>query len=147
MIKVKIDSSGIKDTFGDIQKQFEEGLKAGLTEVAKQIELQAKRNAPANTGALRNSIQSDVEMNGTSGSAKVFSDVEYAIYVHEGTGIYSRTGMGRKDVPWRYQDQRTGQWYTTSGIQATPFLEDAENEIRPEVAKIIGDEITKRLGG
>ena len=146
MLKVDLDSSGLLAGLNATKEAFLEGLQAGLMEAAKEVEARAKELAPDRTGELRGSIQSDVEMSGSGGTGWVYSDSQYAIYVHEGTGIHSRTGRGRTDVPWTYFDDRTGQYVRTSGMEATPFLEDAVNEKRELVTQIIREEIEKRLG-
>lgn len=80
------------------------------------------------TGNLRNSITHEVEQDNHSATAIVGSAVEYAPYVELGTGIYAEHGDGRK-TPWRYQDQY-GNWHTTSGMPARPYLRPAlENHI------------------
>lgn len=146
MIQYKVDASNLLKGFEGARERFLEGLEAGLKEAAKEIEEAARENAPDRTGELRTSIQSEIEMSGNKGTAQVYSDSQYAIYVHEGTGIHSRTGRGRTDVPWTYLDDRTGQYVRTSGMEATPFLEDAVSEKRPLVTQIIREEIEKRLG-
>jgi len=51
---------------------------------------EAKRLAPVNTGALRASItMQNVTIAGNPG-VRIGSALPYAIYVHEGTGIYGR---------------------------------------------------------
>lgn len=147
MLRVKVDVADLAKSFGSAKERFLEGLQSGLKEAAKEIEDAAKQNAPETTGELRGSIQTEIEMSGESGTATVYSDSQYAIYVHEGTGLFSRTGMGRKDVPWTYFDDRTGQYVRTSGMTATPFMEDAVNEKRDLVGQIVREEIAKRLGG
>lgn len=65
------------------------------------VERDAKLNAPVGkTGELRNSITS--EWNAEEG--RIGTNLFYAPYVHQGTGIYAINGDGRQDVPWRYQD-------------------------------------------
>ena len=48
-----------------------------------KVEKYAKREAPVDTGRLRANIHSEIEASGTVG--RVTSDVDYAVYVHEGT--------------------------------------------------------------
>lgn len=124
-----------------------EGMAQGVQDAADQIRNRAKHLAPVMTGELRMSIQSELtEEGGDTASARVYTPSQYAIYVHEGTGIYSRTGMGRRDVPWTYYDERTGQYCQTSGMQPTPFLEDAVNEERPNVTRYVSRAVTRALG-
>jgi hypothetical protein len=55
--------------------------------------------------------------------------------VEIGTGIHSSEGTGREDVPWRYKDEKTGQWYTTYGQESKPFLQPAVEENKQEIMK------------
>lgn len=146
MIRYKVDATNLLKGLEDAKEQFLDGLRAGLQEAAKEIEDAARQNAPDRTGELRGSIQSEIEVSGSKGTAQVYSDSQYAVYVHEGTGIHSRTGRGRTDVPWTYFDDRLGCYVRTSGMEATPFLEDAVNEKRELATQIIREEIEKRLG-
>ncbi len=99
-------------------------------------------------GPLRDSI--DIQMNQGNANGKaggvVFSSATYAAYYHEGTGIYSRTGMGRTNVPWSYKDG-LGTWHTTSGMQAHPFLEEAADASREEIARIFYAYLTQGGNG
>lgn len=106
MFQVKVDANNLRKNFGDAQQRFLEGLQSGLNEGALVIEKAAKEKAPEETGDLRQSIQSEVEMQGSKGTAKVYTNNQYAIYVHEGTGIHSRTGMGARRCPGRTRTTR-----------------------------------------
>lgn len=85
----------------------------------------------SSTGDLRNSIMS--EWNEKEG--RIGTNLEYAPYVHQGTGIYAVNGDGRQDVPWRYQDAE-GNWHSTSGQMPQPFLADAFELNRGKIAEI-----------
>lgn len=103
------------------------GVLAGVTAMAHDIERKAKQKCPVRTGTLRRSIEAQVEETDTGANAVVGSQLEYAPFVHEGTGVFSRSGSGRQEVPWVYADA-AGNFHTTSGIQGTPFLEEAAQE-------------------
>ena len=94
------------------------------------VERDAKIICPANTGELRQSITHEVE--GTVGA--VGSNLEYAPYVHQGTGIYAIDGQGRKE-PWTNQDAE-GNWHTTIGQQPQPFLTIALDSNRNDIIKL-----------
>jgi len=96
------------------------------------VERDAKLNAPVGkTGELRNSITSEW----TAEEGRIGTNLFYAPYVHQGTGIYAINGDGRQDVPWRYQDAE-GNWYSTVGQQPQPFLADAFELNREKIAEI-----------
>ena len=114
-----------------IEQQLPEAIKQALQESCQVVEAQAKVNAPVRDGQLVQSIKHEVDGNiGT-----IYSDVEYAPYVHTGTGLYSSMGTGRKEVPWRYKDAK-GNWHTTSGQMPQPFLEDAMTQSKSEIEHI-----------
>lgn len=93
------------------------------------VETAARKKAPKDTGALRRSITSDR----TGLTGVVYTTLEYAPYVEFGTGPEAG---GRTDVPWRYQDEK-GNWHTTSGQKAQPFMGPAFNENRNKVLEIL----------
>lgn len=66
-----------------------------LNKACLLVEDSAKAKAPVNTGTLRNSITYEIE--GDTGI--VGTNLEYAPYVHEGTGLFAASGDGRTDVP------------------------------------------------
>ena len=132
--------------------EFARGMDAAAAEIAERlyqateqgcvvIENEAKARAPkslkhiGDDPALRLSIGHKTLVQGKRAVGIVGTDNLYAIFVHEGTGIFSRTGTGRKDVPWAYKDER-GNWHQTSGHEAVPFLEDAADEKRQDVLRI-----------
>lgn len=101
------------------------------------VEGAAKKKAPKDTGTLRNSITYEVD--GTEGV--VFTPLEYAPYIEYGTGLFAEKG-GRKDVPWRYQDDE-GNWHTTSGMHPQPFMRPALNENREKILRVIKEGLSR----
>lgn len=105
------------------------------------VERSAKQKAPKDTGALRRSITSKVEVEGNELVGTVYTPLEYAPYVEYGTGLFAEEG-GRKDVPWCYQDDK-GDWHTTSGQKPQPFMRPALNENREEIIRIVKEALIK----
>lgn len=89
-----------------------------LGQSAAIVEGAAIREVPVDTGLLRNSINTQVNVEDLT--ATVGTNLEYAPYVEYGTGILSTKGGGR-NTPWSYQ-KPDGSWVTTSGQRAQPFL-------------------------
>ena len=117
------------------------GIEAALHKACMLVEREARTNAPKETGELRRSITSKVE--GLTGT--VFSPLEYAPYVEYGTGLFSSHPMGgRKNVPWLYRDERTGEYFYTSGQHPQPYMIPALNDNREEIIRIIREGITKK---
>jgi len=88
------------------------------------------------TGRLIGSISADTELSGNeiitdiNITAKSEEGTWYAEFLEYGTGIYNESGNGRQ-TPWAWQD-RDGNWHTTRGMHADPF-------IRPSIAEHIGE--------
>lgn len=80
----------------EMAKLLEEATKKQLTIQATRVQAAARQNCPVDNGTLRRSIS--FVITGTSPAnmvARVGSNVEYAHYVEEGTGIY---GPKRKRI-------------------------------------------------
>jgi hypothetical protein len=123
-----------------------------MEELGRAVENEAKRRCPVDEGRLRASLQHTVSVEGTRVVARVGSDLEYAAYVHHGTGIYgprhaliypvsarvlswvprtggqgSRVGRGRKGKG------ETGRVFAryVRGMPARPFLVEALQAVSP----------------
>ena len=64
-------------------------------------------------------------------------DVEY------GTGLYAEGGNGRKEVPWAYKDEKTGELIWTAGQHPHPFMRPALNDNRNDIIATIKEGIGK----
>ena len=103
------------------------------------VETQAKQDCPVDQGILRASITSETEVTGEEIAGRIGSNLEYAPYVHNGTGIYAVNGDGRK-TPWLYTVE-AGKYkgtHLTLGQKPQPFLEYASIFNRDKIEKILG---------
>ena len=90
----------------------------------QMIENKAKELCPVDDGVLRASITHKVQESSVGTiTGTVGTGVEYAPYVHQGTGLFAVNGDGRKE-PWVYKDAK-GQFHKTIGQKPQPFLLDA----------------------
>ena len=104
------------------------------------VENQAKQDCPVDEGILRASITSEVDVTESAIVGRIGSNLEYAPYVHNGTGIYAKDGDGRKK-PWVYK-VKSGKhrgYHVTRGQRPQPFLEDAKLKKRRAVERALGD--------
>src|SRR5262245_36489095 len=92
----------------------------------------ARQNAPVRTGTLRASLNSQlVQQPGDWGPAvRIGTTLYYALYVHEGTGVYAGRGPIRPRHGPRlvWTDWQTGDTIWARQVQGTPpnpFLRDA----------------------
>jgi HK97 gp10 family phage protein len=99
------------------------------------VERAAKQNAPKDTGALRRSIESKVEVGENSVVGTVFTNLEYAPYVEYGTGLFAEKG-GRSNVPWKYEDEK-GEFHSTSGQKPQPYLRPALLNNQEQIKKLL----------
>ena len=138
MADIKIE--GLEQITELIEKMVDtKKIEKAMGKACALIEGEAKKKAPKDTGALRRSIESKVDVQGKEVTGTVFTPLEYAPYVEYGTGLFAESG-GRIDVPWNYQDDK-GEWHSTSGMHPQPFMRPALEENRKKAMKIIKEGI------
>ena len=99
------------------------------------VESAAKDKAPKDTGALRRSITSKVEVIGNEIDGIVFTPLEYAAFCEYGTGLYNDSGNGRK-TPWVYMDDK-GNYHYTRGQHPQPYMRPALEENKDKIINMI----------
>lgn len=118
-----------------IRSRLPDAMDERMERACIYVEGQAKercRDVAMDDGQLVQSITHEVEQDEHGVTGYIGSNVEYAPYVHQGTGLYAVNGDGRQDVPWHYQ-AADGQWHTTSGQKPRPFLRDAIDGSREQI--------------
>ena len=109
------------DNSEKIKLILEQATAAGLEEAAAELESQAIRNTPVDTGQLKGAwghVVDEQKMVATIGNT-----LENAIWTEFGTGEYAYENNGRQ-TPWRYQDAK-GEWHTTTGKKPIRMLHNA----------------------
>lgn len=96
----------------------------------RRVEGYAKRLANVDTGRMRASIHTEQLAVGDTWGARVGTDVKYAIFVHEGTGIYGPTHArivprSSKVLVWKPRGGKTIFVRSVRGIEGNPFLRRA----------------------
>ena len=115
-------------------KSIEATMLRTMTEAGTDIANEMQKRVPVDTGALKQSIHSNTTKQGNKIVTTVSCDAtnedgtQYWEFVEYGTGLYNQKGNGRQ-TPWTYADGN-GQFHTTSGQQAQPF-------VRPAVANVV----------
>ena len=126
-------NSNASQIVANIQKAANVDIPLELGKAMEKACLGVERAAKSNiikspTGTLRNSITHQVAGAGTwAPEGVVGATAEYAPYVECGTGVHATMGSRAKQIPWRYCDA-AGNWHTTSGQVAKPFLKPARDE-------------------
>ena len=113
-----------------------ENMERAVGRACALVEGDARRKAPKDSGDLRRFMDSKVTVSGDDIVGTVFNPLEYAPYAEFGTGLFAENG-GRKDVPWCYKDEDTGELIFTRGQKPQPFLRPALNENREGIKRIL----------
>lgn len=126
---------GVKftDNSSQIKMVLERATVAGLEAAAAEIQSQAAKNTPVDTGQLKGAwghIVDDDRKEATIGNT-----LENAIWTEFGTGEYAYNGNGRK-TPWSYKDAK-GNWHTTMGKKPIRMLHNAFVTKKNTVIRII----------
>lgn len=116
-----------------LQTVFPKELREAMEQACLKVEADSKHNCPSRTGTLRQSITHQVEDTEEGIIGYVGSNLDYAPYIHQGTGIYALEGKGRKEVPWRYWDAKDGEFKSTVGIHPHPFIQEAVEANRKQI--------------
>lgn len=102
-----------------VKREMREAALRALEKCGLTGEGYAKKACKVDTGNLRNSITHLVDE--AELAAYVGTNSEYGPYVELGTGIHY---PGGRREPWAYQDAK-GNWHTTRGQKAAPFIKPA----------------------
>ncbi|MDP1991964.1 MAG: hypothetical protein Q8K00_13190 [Syntrophales bacterium] len=128
-----------------LDEVYRDARRAGLINIAAEIEANAIKGAPVRTSNLKNSGSSNVNAEGTK--ATVTFSSKYAEFVHEGTGLY---GPRKKKIENKRKitvNPKEGKPYVTTGsfllpgigfrksikgMHPNPFLTDAAKAVDPK---------------
>lgn len=122
-----------------------------INRYGERVAQKAQQLAPVDQGGLRGSIKSETRSEGGNPVAYVGSNLKYAVYVHEGTGIYSKTNprmitpKSGKALRWpaknnsgsgnrRYRGGSTSAYVyskSSKGSPGRPFLLNALKAVIP----------------
>lgn len=122
----------------EIKAALRVAVPVALERIGEKAEGYAKDLCPvgkAYGGTLRGSISFIVDE--AEQAVAVGTNVEYAPYVELGTGKYY---PGGRPTPWHYKDAQ-GNWHTTSGQEAQPFLQPAVADHAQTYRNIIENEL------
>jgi phage gpG-like protein len=102
----------------------------GILKIGKKVERKAKRLVPVDHGVLRNSISTELIIR-RGPVARIGTKVKYALYVHEGTGIYGPKNspiIARPGKVMAFTLRKSGKLIFTKkikGMKGTPYLRNA----------------------
>lgn len=90
------------------------------------------------TGRLRGSIAHQVD----GDSVEIGTNVDYAVYVHEGTGKYA-IGGGTPKERWVYRDSLTGEFRMGFPQKPRRFIKNAMERFAKDYIEIIKEYLKK----
>lgn len=134
-----MDNSDFVKSMDKSAGQVLEMLTANMSEACLRVETDAKKGCPVDMGTLRASIHSEVDREESRIIGRIGSNLDYAPYVHNGTGIYAQDGTGRK-TPWCYE-VKAGKYkgfHWTLGQKPQPFLQNAVIKNREAISRLLG---------
>lgn len=94
----------IKRAMAQLPQQMVPELRDAVTKSALKVERESKILSPVDTGRLRASINTSYGFGPLGIGAKVATNVEYAIYVHEGTARMKARPFMKQAVDLSQQD-------------------------------------------
>ncbi len=94
-IKLDVNHSMTEEDFREVMERGREAITLALSYTAQEVWGGIRKNAPVDRGRLAGSFQMEQV---DDLSFRIFSGVEYAMMVHEGTGIHGPTGQEIRPV-------------------------------------------------
>ena len=132
------DTRAFEQSCDNSVNKMQELLMQNMEQTLDHVAGKAKEKVGVGTGALRADTRSlGVEIVGDEVHGAVGNSLEYAIYHHQGTGIYASDGNGRK-TPWVYEDPKTGDKIYTRGSKPNPYLKDTIEQEQSTISKLLG---------
>ena len=132
----------LNNNVADVLKATAEQKQKALEAVGIQAEGDVKDEitdvGAVDTGRLRSSIAHQVD----GDSVEIGTNVDYAIYVHEGTGKYA-IGGGTPKERWVYRDPATGEFRMGYPQKPRRFIKNAIESGLKDYAEIIKEYLSK----
>jgi HK97 gp10 family phage protein len=125
-----------------LRENLEAAIEAGLLRAAAAVEARAVEEAPVVRSHLVNSIRKYIQ----NRRAVITPVARYALYVHQGTGIYGPHKT--RIVPTTKKAlafQIGGKWIirrSVKGQKPNPFMKRAFDEVRPRLKDIFNGAIS-----
>ena len=132
------DTKAFEQACDNSVNQLQELLMQNMELTLDHVAGKAKEKVGVGTGALRADTRSlGTEIVGNEVHGAIGNTLDYAIYHHQGTGIYAVNGNGRK-TPWVYEDPKTGEKIWTKGSKPNPYLKDTIEQEQSTISKLLG---------
>lgn len=125
------------DNSDSILAAFKQQIANALEKCGETGEGYARDLVPVDTSNLKQRISHVVDA--SAQNVYIGTNVDYALYVEMGTGIYA---AGGRKSPWVYQDSK-GNWHWTRGQRAQPFVKPAVADHEGTYRNVIDSELRK----
>ena len=133
---MSVELRGVEELKKGLKKMATmDDVKQAIRVNTTEMHQKASRKVRVDSGHLKRSLTIEFLDNGLTG--RVYTDVEYGMYVEYGTGIYATGGHGRK-TPWVYYNAKLGRFVQTKGMSPRPFMRPSFYEQRPKFKKDMG---------
>lgn len=132
------DNEAFVESIHEATQQLISEMTGKVEKACILVERDAKANCPVDLGILRASITHEVSVTPLCITGCIGSNLEYAPYVHNGTGVYAMDGNGRK-TPWVFK-VRSGKYkgfHVTVGQKPQPFLQNAVINNRQRIERML----------
>jgi HK97 gp10 family phage protein len=119
----------------EIEKLLEKGMEKALLIIDRDAKIECTDSV--DEGRLRASLGYDIESNEDEVRGRYGTNLDYAPYIHQGTGIYAIDGNGRK-TPWFWEGDSV-KWegkHLTRGQKPNPFIQKAIDKNRDKISEI-----------
>ena len=164
MVNIKIDTTAFKNSLPNASSELKKLMIERVNMATQLIKAKAIEETPSDHGILRANMTASVKVDGSSIIGTVGNTLEYAPYVHQGTGKYAKDGKGRRGY-WVFVKGSNGrkakksnksytlaeakkimavlrkkglEAYYTNGQKPRPFLENAKSKNMASIKKILG---------
>ncbi len=129
-------SPTFEDLFARLGDDIEAGRSAGMTNLVGVIEGEAKKEAPVVTSNLVNAITSEVSADGGTGTVRVTDAAPYAIFVHDGTGLFGplKQPITPKNKKALYWPGAAHPVKSVKGQKPNPFMDRALADVSDPAA-------------
>lgn len=130
--------STIKD---NINKSVKSTIEQVASEICENMKDKLRADGHAGSGALLDSIQYRVVSDDTGHFSVIIEMNDYGRFIDSGTGA---AHGGNRQGSWRYKD-RQGNWHTTDGMDADPFIEISVEKAIGGLSQDLSDRIRMSL--
>lgn len=119
-----------------VEAHITPAVRASVEASCKLIENSAKIYVPVDTGALRDSITTEIDDSGRTIRGVVGPHTHYAAFVEFGTGIRGASSPGAGEGPYSL---------TWKGMPAQPYMRPALDENKPVILDVFRAQISTAL--